>query len=85
MNLWIVVLRRKDGHPWDGTVLRVVDAPTPDAAVREAYDPPPSSLHVYDAYVARLVSMDETYSVPIEAPKPKWKTARPARPSARAS
>ena len=85
MNLWIVLLRRKDGHPWDGAIPKVVDAPTADAAVRLAFDPPPSSLHVHDAYVARLVSMDDTYSVPIDVPKPKWKSARQARPAARAS
>lgn len=83
MSSWLVLLRQKNGQPWDAVTPRVVTAATPDDAVTSAFNPPPSTLHVHDAFVVELVEPYMPYSVPLDVPKPKWKLAVPARPGDR--
>lgn len=87
--MYFVLLRQHNGKPWDGLVPRLLEAPNPDIAAHQAYNPVPSSREVEGAFVVEVVcddrGMEQTFFVPIEVPKPKWKTACQARPAARAS
>lgn len=83
MRTWLVLLRQKNGCPWDAATPRVITAATPDEAVSLAFNPAPSTLHVHDAFVVELVEPYMPYSVPLDVPKPKWKLAVPARPGDR--
>lgn len=84
---WLVVLRQRSGHPWEGNErclpIRLITADTPDLAVAQAFDPPPSTLLVHDAFVVELAEPYMPYSVPLNVPKPEWLPAVPARPGDR--
>jgi len=81
---WLVLLRQPNGHPWEGAYPRVIEkALTPDEAVRAAFDPPPSTLSVKDAWVVELAEPYRPYMVPLDVPRPTWKRAVPARPEDR--
>jgi len=88
MPMYFVLLRQHNGKPYDGLVPRMVDAPNPDSAARQAYPVVPSSHNVNDAYAIEVVTengIEVAFSVGLDVPKPKWKPSKPARPQRAAS
>jgi len=74
VRTYVVLLLNRQGVPWsDRKALRLVAAMSPEEAVREAYDYPPS-YDVSVAWVAELGASQPVH-IPVKVPRPEWDVA----------